>query len=887
MPSSHLNRRQFMGGAAAALPLAAASPAVAIILNSDDPVAAAAPSVWAAEELRKALASRGVSVKTGKSLSETRAEDFCILIAGRASAAAVAVAKTANVTVASRPESLGLISGKSGERSVLLACGHDTRGVVYAVLELADRARNSPDPVAALAVPKPVVESPANRIRSINRAICSDVEDLPWFRDRAMWPEYLTMLATQRWNRFNLTLGLGYDVMRQVLDGYFLFPYPFLVKVPGYDVTVTGLSDGERESNLEMLRFISSEAARRGLDFQLGLWTHAYEWIDTPQSNHFIRGVNPQNHAPYCRDALAAVLQACPAITGVNIRIHGESGVAEGSYDFWRVLFEGMPLSGRKIEIEMHAKGIDRQMIDIALDTGQKVVVSPKYWAEHFGLPYHQADIRKAEKARSGASGSGLFKLSSGERSFMRYGYGDLYKENRKYGIMYRMFPGSLRHLLWGDPQIASGYGRISSFCGADGVELQEPLYFKGRRGSGMSGGRLAYADPSLTPRWDWEKYLYYYRIFGRHLYNPKAEADVWRRWLRQEFGAAAADAELAMANASRVIPTFTTAHGASAAHNSYWVEMYVNMSLTDPKKHHYSDTPAPKVFGNVSPFDPQLFSRINDYVTEMLHGERTGKYSPVEVACWLEDYAAAGATHLAAAKKLGPKTPAFRRFTIDAGIHIGLGRFYAAKLRAGTLFGIFEQSGDRTALEAAIKQYRAAGAAWAEFALPLREVYKPDITYGEQKYLRGHWADRIGAIEDDIASLEIRLEQARAGESADRVRLAIQEALGRPKRPSVGCRHAPPRIFKPGRPVEVELLAERPVTVKLLYRHVNQAENYMIEEMPAVGNRHKITIPGEYTQTEYPLQYYFELHEGEAAWLYPGLNEQRSNLPYFVIRQG
>jgi hypothetical protein len=309
-------------------------------------------------------------------------------------------------------------------------------------------------------------------------------------------------------------------------------------------------------------------------------------------------------------------------------------------------------------------------------------------------------------------------------------------------------------------------------------------------------------------------------------------------------------------------------------------------MSLTDPTKHHYSDTPAPKVFGNVSPFDPQLFSRINDYATEMLKGERTGKYSPVEVASWLEDYAGAGGTHLAAAIKVGPKTPEFRRFTIDAGIHIGLGHFFAAKLRSGVLYGIYEQSGDRTALQEAIKQYRVAGAAWAQFALPLRTVYKADVTYGEQKFLRGHWADRLPAIEEDIASLEKRLDQARAGEPSDRVRLAIREALGRPRRPSVVCRHTPPRLYKPGQPLEIELSAEKAVTVKLLYRHVNQAENYVTVEMQSRDNRHKAVIPADYTQTEYPLQYYFELHEGEAAWLHPGLGEQRANLPYFVVRQ-
>ena len=32
-----------------------------------------------------------------------------------------------------------------------------------------------------------------------------------------------------------------------------------------------------------MLRFISEQAAARGLEFQLGLWMHGYEWIDSPK----------------------------------------------------------------------------------------------------------------------------------------------------------------------------------------------------------------------------------------------------------------------------------------------------------------------------------------------------------------------------------------------------------------------------------------------------------------------------------------------------------------------------------------------------------------------------------------------------------------------------
>jgi hypothetical protein len=84
-----------------------------------------------------------------------------------------------------------------------------------------------------------------------------------------MWPRYLTMLAAQRFNRFNLSLGIGYDFLQNV-----------------------------------------------------------------------------------------------------TLRIHGESGVAEGSYDFWRMVFDGIAKGGRPVEIDMHAKGIDQTMIDSALATG-------------------------------------------------------------------------------------------------------------------------------------------------------------------------------------------------------------------------------------------------------------------------------------------------------------------------------------------------------------------------------------------------------------------------------------------------------------------------------------------------------------------------------------
>jgi hypothetical protein len=895
--SAQINRRHFLkgtvlqgaGAAIAGAPIGRSQSgsrrSVAIVIDPADPVASAAPVQWAARELQQALADAGVAVSRHERVAQAGAGEFCIVASGLRPSHPVG------------PECLALASGTEAGRQLVRAGGSDVRGAVYALLELADRVRFGSEPMAALQVANLVVERPANAIRGIERLFTSDVEDKPWFNDREMWPPYLTMLAAQRFNRFNLSLGLGYDFLREVTDAYFLFAYPFLLSVPGYNVRAAGLSDAERDSNLAALKFIGEEAAARGLHFQLGIWMHGYQWIDSPHPNYTIEGLTAANHGPYCRDALAMLLKACPAIQGVTFRIHGESGVAEGSYDFWKTVFDGVKMAGRKIEIDMHAKGIDQGMIDVALATGMPVKVSPKYWAEHMGMPYHQAAIREQEVPRD-RKDNGFFALSSGSRSFLRYGYGDLLREDRRYGVLHRIWPGTQRLLLWGDPVTAAAYSRAFGFCGSDGVEIMEPLSFKGRRGSGIAGGRCGYADASLKPRWDWQKYLYSYRVWGRYLYNPDTDPEACRRYLRTlfksgtQFKAGAPAVEAALANASRILPIVTTAHLPSAANNTYWPEIYTNQPMVDAKKDNpYGDTPSPKTFQNSSPLDPQLFSRMSDFADELLKGERGGKYSPVEVAQWLEDLSAAAMNNLA--QTAGLRGPEYSRLAIDVDVQIGLGRFFAAKFRAGVLYAIHERTGDRAALEQALKTYRDARAIWARIAARTKGVYVADITVGEHPWLRGHWSDRLPAIDDDIARMEQRLESAKTvdGGVAIRtaIRTAIEEALGHPSRDLSGFRHKAPAKFHPKEPLPVEIAAEglKLASARLYYRHVNQGERWQSADMQARGGAFHAAIPAEYTNAPFPLQYYFELKGGpREAWLYPGFKPQLTNQPYFVVRQ-
>jgi hypothetical protein len=870
-----MNRRGFLGwagmaGAFARGTLASAQlrkgGAISLVLDSSDPVVSAAPVQWAAGELQQALTDAGFTVHRRERLEQADAGEFCIVAS----------------VVRDAPESLALRPAGLGGRQALLAGGADVRGLVYALLELADRARLA----GTVEIAKPIVERPANPVRGVMRQFTCERLDKPWFYDREMWPRYLTMLAAQRFNRFHLAFGFGYDSLQQVADSYFLFLYPFLLSAPGYAVRATNLTDAERDRNLETLRFIGEQTVARGMQFQLGIWMHGYQWPNSPRAQNTIEGLTPETHAPYCRDALTAVLRACPAISSVALRIHGESGIAEGSYDFWKTVFDGVKRCGRTVEIDLHAKGTDATMIENAVATGLPVNISPKYWAEHLGMPYHQAAIRELEMPVAGRTGAGLMTLSEGARVFTRYGYADLLRDDRKYTVRHRVFSGTQRILLSGDPAWAAAYSRAFQFCGSTGADIMEPLTCRGRRGTGAQGSRGGYVDARLEPRWDWEKYAYWYRVWGRMMYNPDADAEACRR----QFGGGdkAAHLQSSLAAASRILPIVTTAHLPSAACDAYWPEIYWNQPMVaEARGNPYGDTPSPKTFQNVSPLDPQLFSRMTEFADELLKGERSGKYSPIEVAQWLQNLANGVAEALPPAGDL--ESPELQRLAIDVRIQVGLGLFFAGKFRSGVLYAIHERTGDRRALELAIAGYRAARIFWAQAADRAKGVYADDLSAGDRNSVRGQWADRLTAIDQDIAQMEQRLPAAKPSEEP-RLAEAIAEVLSRPQRPSANCRHQPPPNFRPKQAVPITITLEngpKLASVRLYYRHVNQAERFQSAEMEAGGNAYRASIPAAYTDSPYPLQYYFELKEAAGkAWLYPGFSPDFTNRPYLVLRR-
>jgi hypothetical protein len=232
------------------------------------------------------------------------------------------------------------------------------------------------------------------------------------------------------------------------------------------------------------------------------------------------------------------------------------------------------------------------------------------------------------------------------------------------------------------------------------------------------------------------------------------------------------------------------------------------------------------------------------------------------------------------------------RRLVADVAIQSGTGRFFAFKFRSAVLWSIYERTGDRAALTEAVKAYRTARQAWASMAEMAKTVYVSDVTYGPNANMRGNWFDRIAGIDGDLGDMEKQLKEALSAQQSRTADPAVAEraiatVLARPQRPVLSCNHTQAPAFDPGKPLEVMLSFRQTGTqqVNLLYRQADQSQRWRATEMQARDREYRSVIPADYTQSPYPLLYYFEVHQAGGSTIYPGFNSDLSNQPYYVVR--
>ena len=317
-------------------------------------------------------------------------------------------------------------------------------------------------------------------------------------------------------------------------------------------------------------------------------------------------------------------------------------------------------------------------------------------------------------------------------------------------------------------------------------------------------------------------------------------------------------------------------------------------MPIVDPNRPQpYRDTPVPRIFGTVSSLDPQVFSTIEECAEALVTEKTLAKYTPLDVAQWLEDWSVAASDNQAQvlARATDKTSPEVRRLVADVAIQAGIGKFFAYKFRSAVLWSLYQRTGDRDALTEAVKAYRTARDAWAAMAEQSKAIYRADITYGPIPNMRGHWFDRIDGIDADLGDMEKHVTQPIAGPAASAdpavVRMAVRVVLSRPREPSFTARHTPATRFEPGQPLELALSLAHSESrkVTLMYRQADQSQLWRMADTTWGNGAYRSAIPADYTESQYPLLYYFELHEAGGSGIYPGFSRDLSNQPYFLVR--
>lgn len=105
------------------------------------------------------------------------------------------------------------------------------------------------------------------------------------------------------------------------------------------------------------------------------------------------------------------------------------------------------------------------------------------------------------------------------------------------------------------------------------------------------------------------------------------------------------------------------------------------------------------------------------------------------------------------------------------------------------------------------------------------------------------------------------------------------------------GLTHVPPVDFSRGASVGVRLQiagGSAVARVVLRYRQVDQSRSLESLDLSVEDGCAHGEIPASYTDSDFPLMYFFEVYGASGALaLVPGLDQDLANQPYWVLRTG
>ena len=352
------------------------------------------------------------------------------------------------VKVPEKPESLAIHKTALQGKPMLLVSGRDDRGLMYALLEVAERIGWAKEKSEPLSEVENIIESPDVADRGVTIFTMQKHQYEDRLHDENYWIQYFNMLAEDRFN--TIEVKFAYEA-----NGYNCPVYPYYIDVQGFpNVKVSGLSKQEQQQNLRDLHRLVRLAHERGIRVQFGIWCHydrftpTFQVVDHSKERPFtVTGLSEANLIPYTLTAIKQFLREFHEIDSVQLLMMDESGLkTEDMQVFWKNIFPALKDAAPDLQYELRAKGVSDDLIKQGLDLGLKIRINTKVWAEKFGPPYFQTHVQELDQFNR------------------RGGYADMLRYPRGYKLHWTLWTaGSMRVLLWGNPEYVRRFAQTSS----------------------------------------------------------------------------------------------------------------------------------------------------------------------------------------------------------------------------------------------------------------------------------------------------------------------------------------------------------------------------------------------------------------------------------------
>ena len=486
------------------------------------------------------------------------------------------------------------------------------------------------------------------------------------------------------------------------------------------EIRVTGITARERADNLQALQTASAAMASRGITFMLGIW-QARPWLlghgtfPSPSQPARVSGTEDLARlAEYTRRGFALLMERCPHVDGIQLRMNPESGVMDQRFfvrSFVPVL-KDLASEGRRLIVELRSWGLNSETVSAFQDIGTDVIISAKYFAEHQAMPYQPPS----------------FGFS--------YSYGNLLRRDRTYPFLWQFWNlGSHRLFNWGDPEYARRFARSCHLGDGVGFEVTPPGSQKGF----STWGQVTPGDwnprSDLPELRDFDRYWFFHMAFGRAGYDSNVGDEIFLHQLTKRSNAETAPVLLDVYHSASQVISYLISHRMDDPNMYVWPELDCGGPID-----HNAITPAG---------EKTLFSTPREYAEARVAGHTSAKLSPFDVAVDLERFADETEAKLAELAGMTGQASNLEVRTVreDSAALAALARYHAAKARATGNLSLFYASGERRFLGRAELDATDEIRLWDELCARTENYYRR-LHLGPT---RGHWRDNRPRVRYDL----------------------------------------------------------------------------------------------------------------------------------------